>query len=370
MKLYIHIPFCASKCAYCDFYSTPRREWMESYIGALEGEWRERSETLTEPIDTLYIGGGTPSSLPPALLSRMLAFLPLNGELREATIEVNPEDINAEYVKFLLSSTPLRRVSMGIQSFSDSELASVGRRHTAAEAKKAYEALREGGTENISCDLIYGLPGQTAESWGYSLSKLISLRPEHISAYLLSYEPGTKLYALKEAGKVEETNDETLLAMYDQLCRQTRDAGYSHYEISNFALSGHEAIHNSSYWDGSDYIGLGPGAHSLVMGVRSYNPPNLKEYILSGGRGVAIADEETLLNRYNDMLITRLRTRKGLSPATIEEAFGTKMAHDFQEDALPMIKTGRLAVNDDDRYMIPEHLWLESNAILLNLIKV
>ncbi|WP_290147261.1 coproporphyrinogen-III oxidase family protein, partial [uncultured Duncaniella sp.] len=208
MKLYIHVPFCHSKCAYCDFYSTHRKEWMEAYTDALINEWRVRSETFDEGIDTLYFGGGTPSSLPTALLKRIIDALGLDTRLlREATIEANPEDVSPEWVRFIVNETPLRRVSMGIQSFDDSELHTVGRRHTAARAIEATEILRAEGIANISCDLIYGLPGQDMKSWKRSLSTLTGLRPEHISAYLLSYEPGTRLFAMLDKGKIEETPD-------------------------------------------------------------------------------------------------------------------------------------------------------------------
>ncbi len=371
MKLYIHIPFCISKCAYCDFYSTPRQEWMEAYVEALRSEWCERSAGFDEPIDTLYLGGGTPSSLPRELLSWLLAIFPLDREqLREATIEVNPEDVDSGFVEFLVSQTPIRRVSMGVQSFADSELSIVGRRHDAKRAVEAFTTLRRGGIENISCDLIYGLPGQSLDSWRESLSTLLSLGPEHISAYLLSYEPGTRLSAMLQAGRLAETDDDTLLSMYGHLCDATRQAGYNHYEISNFALPGREAIHNSSYWDGSDYLGLGPAAHSLLKGVRFYNPSSLKDYIASGGRGFAVKEEETPLNRYNELLITRLRTLRGLDPREISLGFGPKIMERFEAGSERLLSLGKLLKTPTGSIIIPEDLWLESNSILLDLIEV
>lgn len=371
MKLYIHVPFCHSKCAYCDFYSTPRKEWMEAYTDALINEWRVRSETFDEGIDTLYFGGGTPSSLPTALLKRIIDTLDLDTRLlREATIEANPEDVSPEWVRFIVNETPLRRISMGIQSFDDSELHTVGRRHTAARAIEATETLRAEGIANISCDLIYGLPGQDMKSWKRSLSTLTGLRPEHISAYLLSYEPGTRLFAMLDKGKIEETPDEVVEAMYTHLCEVTAKEGYRHYEISNFALPGQEAIHNSSYWDGSPYIGLGPGAHSWDGTKRSANPCNLKKYIEGNGSGVNETEDETIENLFNDMLITRLRTARGISLDEISEKFGKKMAETFKKESTPMIEDGRLILTPDHRYVIPESQWLTSNSILLELIKV
>lgn len=371
MKLYIHIPFCHSKCAYCDFYSTPRREWMEAYVDAAINEWDIRSQTLDEPIDTLYLGGGTPSSLPLAQLDRLLKALPLDpSALREATIEANPEDVDSEWVGFITRETPLRRVSMGLQSFSDTELQFIGRRHTARRAAEAVATLRKGGIDNISCDLIYGLPGQDIESWRRSLSTLIDLRPEHLSAYLLSYEPGTRLNAMLERGKITEASDELAEAMYAHLCEATAAAGYRHYEISNFALPGREAIHNSSYWDGSPYIGLGPGAHSWDGTVRSFNPSNLKDYIACRGEGFGVVDEETADNRFNDMLITRLRTSRGITTDEIRRQFGSAIADEFADQCRPLLRRGQLTLTADNRYIIPENRWLTSNSILLDLIRV
>ncbi|WP_300805880.1 radical SAM family heme chaperone HemW [uncultured Duncaniella sp.] len=372
MKLYIHIPFCHSKCAYCDFYSTPKREWMDAFIDAAINEWKERSENLNEVIDTLYLGGGTPSSLPLPLLKRLLDALPLDEtKLREATIEANPEDETEEWVRFIMNDTPFRRVSMGIQSFSDDELKIIGRRHDAEQAIKAVETMREGGIDNISCDLIYGLPGQDMDSWKRSLSTLISLRPEHLSAYLLSYEPGTRLSAMLERGKITEADENLVEAMYTHLCQATSAAGYSHYEISNFALPGREAIHNSSYWDGSPYIGLGPGAHSWDGEKRWFNPSNLKDYIAHNGSGTAIVEEEDTDNRFNDMLITRLRTAKGVDVAEMQKLFGDEITRTFTAQTLPLLEKGLLEYrNETDTYAIPEEHWLTSNAILLELIRV
>lgn len=370
MKLYIHIPFCKSKCAYCDFYSTPRLELMESFVDSAINEWKSRSKGLDEPIDTLYLGGGTPSSLPPQLLSRLLSALPLTDAIREATIEANPDDISPEWVSFITGETPFRRVSMGIQSFSDTELSAISRRHSAADAVKAFETLRAGGIDNISCDLIYGLPGQDCRSWEKSLERLIDMRPEHISAYLLSYEPGTRLYARLSQGKVAEADEDTVEKMYSILCSKTAEAGYGHYEISNFALPGREAVHNSSYWDGSPYIGLGPGAHSWDGKCRSYNPSNLKDYINAGGVGFGVIEEEDDDNRFNDMIITRLRTRRGLLLSEIREQFGESVLNDFLADSRPLEKEGLLTVTEDGRYSVPEEKWLMSNSILLPLIRV
>ena len=371
MKLYVHIPFCHSKCAYCDFYSTPRREWMEAFVDAAVNEWNLRSKGLTEPVDTLYLGGGTPSSLPTATLDRLLKGLRLDhSPLREATIEANPEDVTPEWVSFIREHTPFRRVSMGIQSFSDGELSLIGRRHDSRRAVDAFRSLREGGIANISCDLIYGLPGQDMESWMRSLSTLIDLRPEHISAYLLSYEQGTRLSAMLQRGKITEADEDLIETMYAHLCKATASAGYRHYEISNFALPGREAIHNSSYWDGSPYIGLGPGAHSWDGHTRSFNPSDLKNYIALNGADTGVREEESRDSLFNDMLITRLRTARGVNIQEITESFGKEIADEFSSQVEPLIKTGMLNVSETGFITIPENHWLTSNSILLELIRV
>ena len=369
MKVYVHIPFCHSKCAYCDFYSTPRADWMDAFVDALRNEWHERTDGKPFDIETIYLGGGTPSMLPLSHIRSIIDTLAEGREmrLREFTIEVNPEDVNPEWVDELLSTTPIRRVSMGIQSFADEQLRLIGRRHSAQQAVEAFETLRRGGVENISCDLIYGLPGQSEGSWEESLSRLIAMKPEHISAYLLSYEPRTRLTVMRDHGKVTEADEETVTQMYATLCHATREAGYGHYEISNFALPGREAIHNSGYWDASPYIGLGPGAHSFVEGVRGYNPSSLSDYIKACGRGFHVTEEETEENRFNDTLITGLRTAKGIDLEQLRSSFSPAIFKQFEKEARHLLADGSLHLSGA-RLTIPEPLWLTSNSILLPLI--
>ncbi len=370
-KLYIHVPFCHAKCAYCDFYSTPRREWMEAYIDSLLHEWQLRGSEAPDGFDTIYIGGGTPSSLPISLLARLLAELPPSaGQLKEFTIEANPEDVTADWVKFICEETMIDRVSMGIQSFSDNELRAISRRHSASEAIDAYRRLRQGGVRNISCDLIYGLPSQSLDSWKRSLDTLVSLHPEHISAYLLSYEDGTRLSAMLSAGKIAETEETVILNMYRYLCDTLRVAGYQHYEISNFALPGMKAVHNSSYWDGSIYIGLGPGAYSWDGTNRSYNPSDLKRYIACRGENFKVIEHESFDNRFNDTVMTALRTSRGLNLVELESSFGTEAVSELRSELPPLIANGHITLNSKGILTIPEEHWLISNSIILPLIRV
>lgn len=347
--LYIHVPYCRAKCAYCDFYSGPLGAFEpHSFFSAVMRELASRRGEVGE-FATVYVGGGTPSSVDPAFLTPLLALAP-----GERTVEVNPEDVTPDYAEALLRAGA-NRVSMGVQSLTDKELLAVGRRHSAQQARSAFATLRASGFDNISVDLIYGLPGQTAESWRRSLDEVLALRPEHLSAYSLTYEEGTLLTARMRQGKIAEASDELTVQMYDYLCRATRHSGYSHYEISNFALPGREAIHNSNYWNMTPYLGLGPGAHSFDGNVRRANPANLKAY-LANPEGAAIAEHETESNKFNDMLITSLRTAAGIDPAVFT-ADELARAHRLLKPA----PGGRLRISEND--------WMRSDAILLKLIR-
>lgn len=347
--LYVHIPFCASKCAYCDFYSGPLRLFeAKGYAEALARELEARRAEVGE-FETVYIGGGTPSTMPPELLAPFLSQAP-----GERTVEVNPEDVTADYAERLLRAGA-NRVSMGVQSLDDRELQTVGRRHTAARAIEAFRALRSAGFTNISLDLIYGLPGQTAESWRRSLHGLLDLGPEHLSAYLLSIEPGTLLHTLLRRGHISEASDELAEEMYAELCDATRAAGFEHYEISNFGLPGLHARHNSAYWEMTPYLGLGPGAHSFDGSLRRFNPPDLRGWLSNPGNSFETEDE-TADERHNDAVMTALRTAKGLHPSLLN-------AKEQQQARRILEPTA------EGRYRIAEADWLRSNALTLPFIR-
>ena len=364
--LYIHIPFCHSKCAYCDFFSTPRATDTVAYIDAVINEWHHRRDNLDEPVETIYIGGGTPSILPVKALDRLIAELPEN--VTEFTVEANPEDVTEDWCHYI-ASTPVNRVSMGIQSFNDDELRIVGRRHTSADALKAIDRLRSAGITELSCDLIYGLPEQSLESWQQSLDRLIELKPPHLSCYLLSYEEGTRLWAMRETGKIEEASEELAIEMYNHLIDKTRRADYVHYEISNFALPGHYARHNSSYWLDKPYIGLGVSAHSFDGHNRCFNPPSIKAYISQRGIGTAIIEEENPDERLNDYIITSLRTARGLHLDETAERFGKSALDHIMTTSRPHIKNGDMTLHNNI-LAIPESQWLVSDRIMTDLMKV
>lgn len=368
--LYIHVPFCHSRCYYCDFFSSADApgELKERYLHRVMEEIDSRApQGLDTPFNTIYIGGGTPSSLPLPLLGRLIDSLNTTA-CREFTIEVNPEDVNEQLCK-LLTSIPHRRVSIGVQSLVDGELQGVGRRHSAATAINASRLLRSHGIDNISLDLIYGLPGQTLSSFDTSLKGVIDLQPTHLSAYLLSYEPHSRLTLMRDRGSVTEATAEEACRYYDHLCKVTAQAGYEHYEISNFALPGYYSRHNSSYWDGSPYLGVGPGAHSYDGFRRSFNTPMLKRY-LDGGYTATLTpdDDNNPQSALNDMIITALRTARGLSLTSVAERYGTSAVDRLIKDASAAIVAGTL-IHDGDRLVIPECHWLITDSILIQLIQ-
>lgn len=356
------MPFCTRKCAYCDFYSVARTALIDAYIDAVGTEYAARHTELgTTSIATLYFGGGTPSLLSPDRFSRLAARFKTNS-VEEFTIEINPDDVDYARIDAWLAAG-VNRVSIGVQSLVDSELAAVGRRHDARQALHAISSLQEAGISNISADLIYGLPGQTVDTFAHSIDTLLATGITHLSAYCLSYEEGTALWQRRQRGLVAETDDNTIAAMYALLCERTRLAGFEHYEISNFALPGYRSRHNSSYWTGTPYLGLGPGAHSLdSRGTRRYVPSDLKAYISSPATA-AIVDDESELDRANDRIVTSLRTAAGLGLNT----FSPHHQAQLRRAAATYIDRGMLVATPSG-FAIPEKSWLLSDAIIRDLL--
>lgn len=340
--IYLHVPFCGSFCTYCDFYSEICRggRAFNEYADAVLKEVNDRREeicmNMSAPgaVNTLYIGGGTPSVLPLDVLRRIVDALLSSRSLRrgentvgaqspfeEFTVEVNPEDIvekGGEYVRGLLE-TGVDRVSMGIQSFDDGILRWMNRRHSAAGAVEAFRILRRCGVRNISVDLIFGLSQLADDVWKDTIERALELAPEHISAYQLSIEEGSALAKLVADGRYIEASDEQCRHQYDVLCQTLRQAGYHHYEISNFAKPGFEAVHNSAYWRRAPYIGLGPGAHSLTGDIRSWNSQELPHRSTDGSPATYSRTSETLSpeNIRVERIMLSLRTDKGLEAAEL-----------------------------------------------------
>ena len=320
LGLYIHIPFCKAKCIYCDFYSLPRAEGqMDAYVSALTAQlaaWRERTADCT--VDTVYFGGGTPSYLGPDCLCRLLDAVFQSYRVApgaEITLEANPDSAQDISALRQLHDAGFDRLSLGMQSADDAELRRIGRVHTYAQTVRAVENARAAGFDNLSLDLIYGLPEQTMTRWQANLDAALSLAPEHLSCYGLKLEPGTKMYEDYYGSPILPDDDEQA-DMYCYAAELLERYGYKQYEISNFCAPGYESRHNMKYWTLEDYMGFGPGAHSCVGNLRYSYVRDLKQYIAGVGRGVSIVDEyETIepLERAVEYIMLGMRTAHGIS---------------------------------------------------------
>lgn len=324
MGIYLHIPFCKSRCKYCDFFSTTHMEKREQYVEALLCEWQDRKNELHEPIRTLYIGGGTPSTLDIAALRKLLHHTTQSYTILhnpEITLEVNPGDVTLEKAQ-AWRAMGINRLSMGVQSFNDALLQLVGRRHTAQEARKAVAIAQAAGFDNISIDLMYALPSQTMVQWQNDVEEALQLGVQHISSYGLIYEEGTALTTLLEHGQIEAVDEDTEMQMYDYLVERLTANGYVHYEVSNFALPGRESKHNSSYWNDTPYLGLGAGAHSYDGQTRSWNISNLDQYIEQAlsHRLQPEKEELTAEARHMERVMLGLRTNQGVAVEDINMA--------------------------------------------------
>ncbi len=343
--IYVHIPFCKTRCDYCAFYSTTHSpEVRERYVQRLCREVEERKAFFGSPeVSSIYLGGGTPSQLSIENINDIFGAIYKHFHVlpdAEITMEVNPDDITEEYAA-KLGALPVNRISMGVQSLDNKFLSLIHRRHSAAKAVESYELLRKCGFKNISLDLIYALPGQTLAEWGSDVDKMLALRPEHISAYALSYEEGTALYGRLRKGEIAETSEDLYTAMYAMLVEKLHAAGYEHYEISNFALPGKRARHNSSYWTGEKYLGLGAGAHSFDGVSRRMNMPDVMNYI--GADEVACETEcLTPANKYDEMIMTRLRTCEGVNLEEVEKRFGVEMRRYLMSAAKVYVDSGKM----------------------------
>ena len=385
--IYIHIPFCRSRCIYCDFYSTTSLELRQRYVEALCLEIENRPFPLPEGmgIDTIYIGGGTPSQLTIGQLEQLFIYInkvyslpSIQGEAgdrAEITIEVNPDDVTIEYAA-MLSKLPINRVSMGIQTFDDQRLRFLHRRHTASQAITAVKTLRDAGFRNISIDLMYGFPGETLSDWEADIDTALTLNAEHLSAYCLMIEDGTPLHQmiikkaaikreqsslleLPSVSRLDEVNlefreafpsEELERQMYYKLINRLEAGGYEHYEISNFAKipptgrvrggdSSFRSRHNSGYWNGTPYIGLGAAAHSYDGRSRSWNVADINAYIEGMEQGKRIFEEELLDEdtRYNDTITVALRTKEGLNLSLLAKKYQDycmKNARRYLDDGL------------------------------------
>ena len=369
---YIHIPFCKRRCIYCDFFSTTQSEKKADYVHALVRELEIRKDYLdNEEIETIYLGGGTPSQLSKEELEEIFAHIYKVYKVTpdaEITLEANPDDLTPEYVS-MLRTLPFNRISMGIQTFQEETLKLLHRRHTAQQAIEAFIRCREAGFQNISIDLMYGLPGETLETWEQDLQQAIALHPEHISAYHLIYEEGTALWNLREQNKVEEAEEELSLTLFKTLIERLTKAGYQHYEISNFCLPGLHSRHNSSYWTGKKYLGCGPSAHSFDGTSRQWNVSSLDKY-LEGIRTDQLdfeIEDLDLYTRYNDFVITSIRTCWGMPLSQLRTNYGETLYNYCLRMAKPHIQQGVLEIKEDTLKLTSEGIFI-SDGIMSDLL--
>lgn len=352
--IYLHVPFCKRRCIYCDFYSTTSNHLQQAYAQALCRELERRRDFLpSRAVDTVYFGGGTPSQLPVPLLAEVLRTIQglyCLSATAEVTLEANPDDISEEWLQ-QVCLLPVNRLSLGIQTFDEEQLRFLRRRHTGEQARQAVRMCRRAGFENLSIDLIYGLPGQTLQQWQHDLETALQLEVQHISAYALIYEEGTPLWELRRAGCVQEVAEEDSLALFDCLMDTLEAQGFEHYEISNFARPGYESRHNSSYWKGEPYLGCGPSAHSFREGRRQWNTPDLSCYLtameaIGQGREPASPwfeyEDLSRNERYNDRIITGLRTCWGVDLHRLSRDFGAEAVRYCLQMAAPHLRQGTL----------------------------
>ena len=343
--IYIHIPFCKSRCKYCDFFSTTHLEKQSQYVQALLMEIQDRLPISNNqyPITTIYIGGGTPSTLQVKDLRAIIEAIrrEARGERQEITLEANPGDITEEKVR-AWREMGINRLSIGIQSFQDELLQLIGRRHNAEQARRAVATAQAAGFDNISIDLMYALPSQTMEMWKKDVAEALQLGVQHVSTYGLIYEEGTALTTLLDHGVVEAVDEDTEMQMYDYIVAELTAHGYIHYEVSNFALPNRESQHNSSYWNDTPYIGLGAGAHSYDGQCRSWNISDLDSYIAQANAHQLQPETERLTDeqRHTERVMLSLRTNKGVA---MEDIDNNKAQPYIQQGLLQRIGTRLVA---------------------------
>lgn len=380
--IYVHIPFCGQFCTYCNFYSVKGKGYREKYISALcaEADLRKDffSNTGVSP-RTIYFGGGTPSVFSPQILGEILLHIKecFGISPQEVSIEVNPDDITPQYARELFDAG-FNRVSMGVQSFVDSHLVWMNRRHDSSGAQEAYCNLRDAGFENISLDLIFGYGGLTPQLWEYNLRKMVELSPEHISAYQLSIEPGSALGKMYEKGEYELVPDDICNNQYSFLQEFLSANGYEQYEVSNFAKRGADgklmkSLHNSSYWTKEPYLGLGPAAHSFNGNVRSWNNSSVAKYCrhyLSAKGGTATGEPAlcgesevlSLADMFNESIMLGLRTVAGVDLSLLDQSMVKEIASEIKRH----VRLGNL-VADGDKIRIPSNRLFVSDGIIRDL---
>lgn len=372
--IYLHIPFCKTRCIYCDFYSTTRSELKSRYVQALCRELEMRKGYLKgENIETIYFGGGTPSQLEEGDFRQLFETIQKcygMESCREITLEANPDDLSKEYLQ-MLSTLPFNRLSMGIQTFDDATLKLLKRRHDARTAIEAVDRCRQAGFSNISIDLIYGLPGETKERWENDLRQAIDLNVEHISAYHLIYEEDTPIYKMLKQHQVSEVDEDSSLEFFTLLIERLQKAGFEHYEISNFCRPGKYSRHNTSYWQGISYLGCGPSAHSFDGMTREWNVSSIDLYIkgIEENRRAFEIEHLDQATRYNEFIITTIRTVWGTPIEKLKQTFGNELWEYCRKMAAPYLENGKLEEHEGALRLTREGIFI-SDSIMSDLLWV
>ena len=371
--IYIHIPFCKQACHYCDFHFSTSMGKKEAMVGALIKELELRKgEFADEQVHSIYFGGGTPSVLDTSEIDRILATIQQHYKIvkgPEITLEANPDDLSEEKI-WELANSPVNRLSIGIQSFFESDLKMMNRAHNAGEAE-ACISLAMAYFDNVSIDLIYGIPGMTDERWMANIEKALGFNVPHISSYALTVEPRTALKSLIDKGIIAPVDDGASAEHYHILCERLKAAGFVNYEFSNFGRPGFFSRNNTAYWQGKKYIGIGPSAHSYDGIHRGWNISNNTKYIKSIAQDILPKETEELskIDRYNEYIMTGLRTMWGVSLTHVQEHFGREYHTYLMEQAMEKIKMGLLELENDNLTIAPKGKFL-SDGIAADLFMV
>lgn len=372
--IYIHVPFCKTRCIYCDFYTRTDISPKGDYISALSKEMSLRKDYIQgEKVKTIYFGGGTPSLLTHDDFSRIFESINANFDMvqdAEITLEANPDDLSPHYVE-MLQKLPFNRLSIGVQSFDDRELTFLKRRDSSQKAIEAVRLSKDAGFNNISIDLIYGLPNQTLSIWQKNLDIAIDLDIQHLSSYHLIYEQGTRLYKLFRLGEVHAVDEDVSVNMFSEMINKLTSAGFEQYEISNFARKGLYSKHNSSYWLGDKYLGLGPAAHSFDGNNRAWNVASISKYISSIAENKPDMEIEILNldTRYNEFILTGMRTMWGVNLNTLEKRFGADYKTYCMKNARKYIDSGYVTIDSNVMKLTRKGIFI-SDGIMSDLMSI
>lgn len=355
--IYIHIPFCKQKCHYCNFFSVASLKYRAEFLNALINEISIQKEYLQkEEINTIYFGGGTPSMLNKEEIKRILDELrkyhPITEDA-EITLEANPDDLNAQKIKGF-SNSSINRLSIGVQSFLDDDLTFLNRVHNSEHALKSIKQSQDAGFNNISIDLIYGIPGLTKEKWNNNLQLFFDLDIPHLSAYSLTVEPKTALDVLIRKKKMPNVNEVESIAHFEELIKQIHAHNFIHYEISNFSKEGFYSKHNSTYWLGGKYLGLGPSAHSYNGKSRQWNVSQISKYIsLSESNQIFEKEILSVPQQFNEYIMTSLRTIWGCDLEKVKTDFDFSYYNHLSQSASKYIKEQKIKLSDNVLYLTP-----------------